>query len=85
MHHSVSDIAHAIAVVVHPGQQHGAGRRTGGRYMKVGKAAALCGQGIEMRRSDFPAKRTNIAKAPIIGKENDDIGTLRLRRLRAKR
>lgn len=43
--------------------------------MKIGKAHALGGKRINVRCSYFASKRPDIGKTPVIGKENDDIGT----------
>ena len=49
-------IAHSIAMVVHPREQHGPGGRTRSADMEVGKAHALLGQGVQMGGGNLAAK-----------------------------
>ena len=65
--HRFRHVAHAIAMIVDPGHQHRACRRTSRHRMEIGKPRALAGEGIEVRRRDLAAKRTDVGQPPVIG------------------
>ncbi len=68
--------AHAGHVVVDPGIEHGAGRRTGRRHMEIGKAHTLFGHAVHHGRGDFAAKGTEVAHADIVEHDQHDIRAL---------
>ena len=71
--HGFGHVAHAIAVIVNTGQQHGARRRANGGHMKVGELRAAFGQYVQVGRGDLAAVDPNIGIAPIVCHQHDDV------------
>ena len=44
--------------------------------MEVRKAHARMGQGVQVRRGHLAAKSAQVGKAPVVGDQHDDIGSL---------
>lgn len=64
-------------MVVGAGEQHRAGRRARRGGVEVGQAQAVQGECVQVRRGNFPAKRTEVREAHVIGQDHEKIGTLR--------
>ena len=73
--HRFEHIANTGTVITDSGLEHGAGGGARPCNMKVGEAHTSRRQPVNVWRGNLSAKGTNIAKAPIIGDEDDDIGS----------
>ena len=66
-------VAQAVQMRVDAAQQHGARGRAAGVCIEVGKAHAVVGQRIEVRRLDLAAERTHVGIAQVVAEDDDDV------------
>ncbi|MNR33497.1 hypothetical protein D3C85_1511730 [compost metagenome] len=64
-------------MIINPSKQHGTSRRAGRRNVEIGETHALRSQAIQARRSNFAAEGPDIAEAPVVCHQHDDIRSRR--------
>ena len=61
-------------VVVHPGEQHRAGRRAGGGGVEAREPQPRRGQRVQVRGPDLAAEGPDVGVAQVVGHEDQDVG-----------
>jgi len=69
-------ITKARNMVIAAAEQHRAGRRAGGAYVKMGRADSTAGERVDVGCFDLAAEAAHIRIAHVIGDDEKDVGFL---------